>query len=285
MRTNASTARASAPARLVDERRDSLHRVRRPPPRARCGDGASSTPDASSAASTSDGRICSFARSHARADVVDAAEAAARAVKTHTAGITVAWASSDRSSRMVLRVTLPRERQSASLIYHVYDPDLPSSRRHGAGAQVCAPGESIYTPRARTGRVDSRRRRTRWNWRWPAAATNSSRWRERARDIADGSRARARTRPGPWSGGCAARSVRWDITVTPVRGWGRWRRREDGFAGGMDDEALPVFLEPHWQVTMAHGLASGWIETDGDRVEFSDCPAYSEKNWAGRDFR
>ena len=32
---------------------------------------------------------------------------------------------------------------------------------------------------------------------------------------------------------------------------------------------------------MAHGLASGWIETDGERVEFSDCPAYSEKNWGG----
>ena len=47
--------------------------------------------------------------------------------------------------------------------------------------------------------------------------------------------------------------------------------------------ALSVF-EPHWQVTMAHGLASGWIETDGDRVEFSDCPAYSEKNWGGAGF-
>ena len=35
---------------------------------------------------------------------------------------------------------------------------------------------------------------------------------------------------------------------------------------------------------MAHGLASGWIETDGDRVEFSDCPAYSEKNWGGAGF-
>jgi len=80
MRTNASTARASAPARLVDERRDSLHRVRRPPPARAVRDGASSTPDASSAASTSDASNSFDARSHARADVVDAAEAAARAV-------------------------------------------------------------------------------------------------------------------------------------------------------------------------------------------------------------
>ena len=69
MRTNASTARASAPARLVDERRDSLHRVRRPPPARAVRDGASSTPDASSAASTSDASNSFDARSHARADV------------------------------------------------------------------------------------------------------------------------------------------------------------------------------------------------------------------------
>lgn len=47
--------------------------------------------------------------------------------------------------------------------------------------------------------------------------------------------------------------------------------------------SLPVF-EPHYQVTMAHGLASGWIEADGVRTAFEDCPAYSEKNWGGAGF-
>jgi len=87
---------------------------------------------------------------------------------------------------------------------------------------------------------------------------------------------------GPWGQGRAARSVRWDIAVTPVRGWGGGPgARMVSPAGWMT--ALPVF-EPHWQVTMAHGLASGWIETDGERVEFTDCPAYSEKNWGGAGF-
>ena len=38
------------------------------------------------------------------------------------------------------RVTLPETRDNLSLIYHVYDPDLTSSTRRGAGAQACTPG-------------------------------------------------------------------------------------------------------------------------------------------------
>jgi tocopherol cyclase len=32
---------------------------------------------------------------------------------------------------------------------------------------------------------------------------------------------------------------------------------------------------------MAHGLASGWIDWNGKRYEFTNAPAYSEKNWGG----
>jgi tocopherol cyclase len=45
---------------------------------------------------------------------------------------------------------------------------------------------------------------------------------------------------------------------------------------------LPLF-EPGWQILMAHGLATGWIEWQGERIEFVAAPAYSEKNW-GRSF-
>ena len=283
MRTNASTARASAPARLVDERRDSLHRVRRPPRARAVRDGASSTPDASSAASTSDASNSFDARSHARADVVDAAEAAARAVKTpHSGYHRRVGVERPFFEGWYFRVTLPRERQSASLIYHVYDPDLPSSRRHGAGAQVCAPGgKYLYaeSPNGASGFTASAH----------ALELALTRGGDEFFEVArEGARHRGwltsegEDETGPWSGGCAARSVRWDITVTPVRGWGGGvGAKMVSPAGWMT--ALPVF-EPHWQVTMAHGLASGWIETDGDRVEFSDCPAYSEKNWGGAGF-
>lgn len=35
---------------------------------------------------------------------------------------------------------------------------------------------------------------------------------------------------------------------------------------------------------MVYGLVSGWIEIDGECVEFSDCLVYSEKNWGGVGF-
>ena len=35
---------------------------------------------------------------------------------------------------------------------------------------------------------------------------------------------------------------------------------------------------------LLHGLATGWIEADGARTDFTDCPAYSEKNWGGAGF-
>ena len=36
-----------------------------------------------------------------------------------------------------------------------------------------------------------------------------------------------------------------------------------------------------WQVMMAKGQASGFIEWGSKRYEFSNAPAYSEKNWGG----
>ena len=38
------------------------------------------------------------------------------------------------------RVTLPETHDNLCLIYHVYDPDVPTSARRSAGAQVCTPG-------------------------------------------------------------------------------------------------------------------------------------------------
>jgi tocopherol cyclase len=34
---------------------------------------------------------------------------------------------------------------------------------------------------------------------------------------------------------------------------------------------------------MAHGLATGWIDWNGKRYDFTNAPAYGEKNW-GRAF-
>ncbi|ACK65152.1 tocopherol cyclase [Rippkaea orientalis PCC 8801] len=72
----------------------------------------------------------------------------------------------------------------------------------------------------------------------------------------------------------------WYYTINPIYGWGDKHRNQKATGGLLS--YLPIF-DPGWQVLMAHGLATGWIDWNGEKYEFSDVPAYSEKNW-GRSF-
>ncbi|MEM7592643.1 MAG: tocopherol cyclase family protein, partial [Cyanobacteria bacterium P01_A01_bin.83] len=69
---------------------------------------------------------------------------------------------------------------------------------------------------------------------------------------------------------------RWEYQIKPVYGWGNLNQPQQSSAGWLS--AFPIF-EPGWQITMAHGLASGWVEWRGQRYQFANAPAYSEKNW------
>ena len=73
-------------------------------------------------------------------------------------------------------------------------------------------------------------------------------------------------------------SARWEYKIQPVYGWGHTNRLQQSTAGWLS--SLQIF-EPGWQILMAHGLATGWIEWNGDRYNFENAPAYSEKNWGG----
>ncbi|MED6133082.1 Tocopherol cyclase, chloroplastic [Stylosanthes scabra] len=73
-------------------------------------------------------------------------------------------------------------------------------------------------------------------------------------------------------------TARWEYSTHPVYGWGDVGSAQKSTAGWL--AAFPVF-EPHWQICMAGGLSTGWIEWDGERIEFNDAPSYSEKNWGG----
>jgi tocopherol cyclase len=72
-------------------------------------------------------------------------------------------------------------------------------------------------------------------------------------------------------------SARWAFSVAPTLGWGppppAPQRATAGWLA-----ALPVF-EPHWQVVMARGSATGWLEWGGEKFDFADAPCYAEKNW------
>ena len=69
---------------------------------------------------------------------------------------------------------------------------------------------------------------------------------------------------------------RWQYQVKPIYGWGNPQHLQQATAGWLS--YLPIF-EPGWQILMAHGLATGWIDWQGKLYEFTDAPAYSEKNW------
>ncbi|KAG6545849.1 hypothetical protein Mapa_012810 [Marchantia paleacea] len=73
-------------------------------------------------------------------------------------------------------------------------------------------------------------------------------------------------------------TIRWEYTTIPVYGWGDTGAEQKATAGWL--AAFPVF-EPHWQVVMAAGLSTGWIEWGDERFEFENAPSYSEKNWGG----
>jgi tocopherol cyclase len=75
-------------------------------------------------------------------------------------------------------------------------------------------------------------------------------------------------------------TCRWCYHTQPIYGWGNLQWFQQSTGGLLS--FLPIF-EPGWQVLMAHGLATGWIEWQGNRYEFTDAPTYSEKNW-GRSF-
>lgn len=75
----------------------------------------------------------------------------------------------------------------------------------------------------------------------------------------------------------------WHYTVNPISGWGA--PTAQATAGWLS--YLPIF-EPGWQVLMAHGLATGWVDwwdSKGayapTRYRFENAPAYAEKNWGG----
>lgn len=70
----------------------------------------------------------------------------------------------------------------------------------------------------------------------------------------------------------------WQYEIQPVYGWGNSGELQQSTAGALS--FLPIF-EPGWQILMALGLATGWIEWNGVRYEFEKAPAYSEKNWGG----
>lgn len=72
-------------------------------------------------------------------------------------------------------------------------------------------------------------------------------------------------------------TCKWHYQTRPIYGWGIPSKPTANWLS-----FLPIY-DPGWQILLAHGLSTGWIEWRGKRYEFTDAPAYSEKNW-GKSF-
>lgn len=96
------------------------------------------------------------------------------------------------------------------------------------------------------------------------------------RHIQEGYQATATLNQGYIRDPATSNDCRWQYEIKPVYGWADSGTPQQSTAGWLS--YLPIF-EPGWQILMAHGLATGWVDWNGKRYEFTDAPAYSEKNW------
>ncbi|MEY3299272.1 MAG: hypothetical protein RLZZ597_2532 [Cyanobacteriota bacterium] len=96
------------------------------------------------------------------------------------------------------------------------------------------------------------------------------------RHVQEGYQATATWHQGKLYDPASGHTTRWQYATEPVYGWGNPDQAQQSTAGLLSQ--LQIF-EPGWQVLMAHGWASGWIDWQGQRYDFSQAPAYSEKNW------
>ncbi|MBC7971174.1 MAG: tocopherol cyclase family protein [Verrucomicrobia bacterium] len=202
------------------------------------------------------------------------------------------WDSSDRRffEGWYYRVTLPDCGQTFAFMYSIEDP-IGRQAHSGGAAQILGPNDEYL---CRTFPDVT----TFWAWKH---ALGLGHWGKRREGRGErGEETKLKT-PGflqpeqfteyiqegyqataTWHQGTLREpsgvSARWEYQIQPVYGWGDANRLQQSTAGWLS--SLQVF-EPGWQILMAHGLATGWIEWNDQRYTFENAPAYSEKNWGG----
>ncbi|MEM9511735.1 MAG: tocopherol cyclase family protein [Cyanobacteria bacterium P01_E01_bin.48] len=176
------------------------------------------------------------------------------------------------------RVTLPDCGHTFAFMYSIEDPsgDRPHS---GGAAQILGP-EDAYLCRTFPDASGF------WAWQ---DRLGLGHWREGTsprylepsefdRHVREGYQVTATQHQGKLVDPRDGSVTRWHYTTQPIYGWGQPHRPQQSTAGWLSRWQI---FEPGWQILMAHGLATGWIEWRDRRYEFAAAPAYSEKNWGG----
>ncbi|NJR65446.1 MAG: tocopherol cyclase [Leptolyngbyaceae cyanobacterium CRU_2_3] len=188
------------------------------------------------------------------------------------------------------RVTLPECQQTFAFMYSIEDP-MGSQPYSGGSAQILGPDDE-YLCRTFPNVQQF------WAWRHALGlghwrkTTNSPIIQPQAtplepdylepdefdRLILEGYQATATWHQGRLRDPGSGKMARWQYHIQPIYGWGDRAGTQQSTAGWLSKFQI---FEPGWQILMAHGLATGWIEWNGQRYDFSKAPAYGEKNWGG----
>jgi tocopherol cyclase len=68
-------------------------------------------------------------------------------------------------------------------------------------------------------------------------------------------------------------SCEFDFSIQPLQGYGNPAKSTGGWLS-----SFPIF-EPHWQITIADALATGYVNWNSTMYNFTDAKFYAEKNW------
>ncbi len=181
------------------------------------------------------------------------------------------------------RVTLPDCGHTFAFMYSIEDP-AGGSPYSGGAAQILGP-HNDYLCRTFPD--------VQQFWAWPQAL-GLGHWRsppemaqkpaqylppeQFMQQVREGYQGTATLHQGKLRDPATGAITRWHYEIEPIYGWGNPEAPQQSTAGWLSQFQI---FEPGWQILMAHGRATGWIEWQSDRYEFSEAPAYSEKNWGG----
>ncbi|ABW27438.1 tocopherol cyclase family protein [Acaryochloris marina] len=184
------------------------------------------------------------------------------------------------------RVTLPELDQTFAFMYSIEDP-IGGQPYSGGAAQILGPEDTYF---CRTF-ADVRQF---WSWGAPAGMgpLGLGHWSrgipslkpqllapdEFDRQINQGYQGTHTWHQGHLRDPGTGQTAHWAYRIQPIYAWGEVGKTPRSTAGLLS--FLPIF-EPGWQVMMAHGWATGWVDWQGQRFVFENAPAYAEKNWGG----
>ncbi|MCH2048473.1 MAG: tocopherol cyclase family protein [Trichodesmium sp. ALOHA_ZT_67] len=193
------------------------------------------------------------------------------------------WDGSDRRffEGWYYRVTLPEEKQTFAFMYSIEDP-IGGQPYSGGGAQILGPNDEYLCrtfPDVKkfwaTPEVLELGHWGQTNLTSPVGYLDPQLFEDQ---IKEGYQATANWHQGVLWDPRRNNYCRWQYKTQPIYGWGNPNAIQQSTAGWLS--FLQIF-EPGWQILMAHGLATGWIEWNGRIYKFTNAPAYSEKNWGG----